>query len=206
MLEERARIARELHDSVSQTLYAITLGATRARTLIGASDTTAVQRILDEVVQLASAGQSELRTLMTELRADQLTSTGLLPTLESLVADVWTRDGLDIRLSCCEDADLAPAAERALLMIAREALHNVAKHAAAHHVTVELERDRDRLVLLITDDGRGFDTGTSRPGHFGMQSMCERATAVGGSVAVRSAVNCGTQVRVSIPALSGNDG
>jgi signal transduction histidine kinase len=206
VLEERARIARELHDSVSQTLYAIMLGATRACNLMGGSDANDVQRILEGVLQLASAGQSELRALMTELRTDGLTSAGLVAALESLVVDVRTRDGLDIRLSPGEDAALTAKAQQAVLMIVREALHNVVKHSAACHVDIELERDGEQLVLLITDDGRGFATATRRPGHFGMQSMKERATAVGGTLAVRSAVGLGTQVRVSVPAHWDNDG
>src|SRR5207245_10335960 len=81
VLEERARIARELHDSVSQTLYAITLGATRARMLVERNDAADAQRIIDDVLQLATAGQSELRALLRDLRSDRLTSAGLTTAL-----------------------------------------------------------------------------------------------------------------------------
>jgi signal transduction histidine kinase len=97
VLDERARIARELHDSVSQTLYAITLGATRARMLVERNDAADAQRIIDDVLQLATAGQSELRALLTDLRSDRLTSAGLTTALAKFAADARTRDGLDIR-------------------------------------------------------------------------------------------------------------
>ena len=89
------------------------------------------------------------------------------------------------------------ATKEALVMIGREALHNIVKHASANRVDVVLERDAGQTVLLITDDGRGFDPATPRPGHFGLQSMRERAAAVGGTLALISAVGLGTQFRVS---------
>jgi signal transduction histidine kinase len=91
----------------------------------------------------------------------------------------------------------------ALIMIAREALHNVVKHACAGRVTIVLEQVSGQVVLLITDDGLGFDTATYRRGHFGLQSMRERAAAAGGTLALRSAAGLGTELRVSIPRATG---
>jgi signal transduction histidine kinase len=178
----------------------------RARSLTQRNDVADVQRIIDDVLRLATAGQSELRALLTDLRSDRLTSAGLTAALANLAADVRTREGLDIRLSLAGEPIVPAPTKEALAMIVREALHNVVKHAAARRVDIVLERDGEGLVLLITDDGRGFDTSTPRPGHFGLQSMRERAAAAGGTLAVLSAVGLGTQARVSVPAHWDNDG
>jgi signal transduction histidine kinase len=204
VLQERARIARELHDSVSQTLYAITLGASRARSLLHQNGGPEVQRIIDDVLQLANAGQSELRALLTDIRSDPLASGGLTAALASLAAEARTRNGLNIRLSLPDEPDVPPATKHALVMIVGEALRNIVRHSAARRVDLVLEHDSDQSVLLITDDGRGFDPARPRPGHFGLQSMRERATAVGGTFALISAVGLGTQLRVSIPCAGGH--
>jgi signal transduction histidine kinase len=205
-LQERARIARELHDSVSQTLYAITLTATRARGLLEQNQGDEAHRIIDDVLQLANAGQSELRALLTNLRSDRLTSGGLTVALAHLAADVHTRHGLDIRLSLADEPDIPATTKDALLLISREALHNVVRHASADRVYMVLEVDAEELILLITDNGRGFAPVESRPGHFGLQSMRERAAAVGGMLELVSAVGRGTQIRVSIPVRAERDG
>src|SRR4051794_28195656 len=100
VLQERARIARELHDSVSQTLYAITLGASRALTLLQRNEGCDIQGLVDDVMQLASTAESELRALLTDVRSDQATPAGLAAALADLAADMRQRDGmagLDIR-------------------------------------------------------------------------------------------------------------
>ena len=199
MLEERARIARELHDSVSQTLYAISLGASRASGLLRQNQGTEVQGLIEDVLQLAGAAQAELRALLTEIRCDALTSKGLIAALTGLATDVRMRHAIDIRLSCAEEPNVALATKNALLLIAREALHNVVRHSAAGRVEIVLLECADNLALLISDDGRGFDPTRPRPGHYGLQAMRERATLVGGTLHVLSAVGSGTQLRVHIP-------
>ena len=126
--------------------------------------------------------------------------------LDRLVADVTASTGLDIYLSGPELPDVPAAMRDALVMIAREALHNVVRHSAASRVDIVLEFDRTQLVMLVTDDGRGFDAATPRPGHFGLQSMRERAAAVGGTLDLVSAVRRGTHLRVSIPLRMHTDG
>jgi signal transduction histidine kinase len=201
-LEERERIARELHDSVSQTLYAITLTASRAMRLLELNEANDVQPIIDDVVQLAEAGQSELRALLTRMRSDYVGSEGLIAALTNLAEDVVKRSGLDIRLSLADEPDLPPAAKDELFLISREALHNVVRHAHADHVEIALDRGAGEIVLLITDDGRGFDVAALHPGHFGLLSMRERAARIGVCLEVVSA-DAGTRVRVRIPRASG---
>jgi len=198
VLQERARVARDLHDSVSQTLYAITLAASRARRLLEQNHGTEAQHIIDDVAQLANAGQSELRALLTNVFSDRLTAGGLTTTLVHLAADHRTRNGLDIRLSLAAEPDLPAKTKQALALISREALNNVVKHAGAHRVDLVLTVAAAEIVLIIADDGRGFDPAVVRPGHFGMQSIRERAAAVGGTLEFLSEHGVGTRVRVRI--------
>jgi signal transduction histidine kinase len=114
--------------------------------------------------------------------------------------------GLDIRVCVSSEPAVAAVVKDTLLMIAREALHNVVRHSDAHRVDVVLEHGGGQLTLLIKDDGLGFEPSRPRPGHFGLQSMRERATAVGGTLALHSAVGAGTQLRVSIPVPDDTDG
>jgi signal transduction histidine kinase len=206
VLQERARIARELHDSVSQTLYAITLSASRARSLLQRNASNEVQFVIDDLLQLASDGQTELRALLTDMRASAVTSGDLVSGLTNLAAEMRARNGLDVRLSHSDDANVPPAIGEALVMIAREALHNVVKHARAGCVDITVELDSREMRLTIADHGRGFDPAVPRPGHFGLQSMWERAAAVGGTLELSSAVGLGTRVRVRIPVQVDSDG
>jgi signal transduction histidine kinase len=160
-------------------------------------------------LQLANTGQSELRALLTDIRANLLTSEGLVGALEHLAADARMRNslaGLDIRLSVSSEPEVPALIKDTLLLIAREALRNVVRHSDAHRVDIVLEHGGGQLTLLIKDDGLGFEPSRPRPGHFGLQSMRERAIAVGGVVAVYSAVGAGTQLRVSIPVPDDTDG
>ena len=204
--QERARIARELHDTVSQTLYAITLGVCRARSFLQQNDGTEAQRIIEDVLQLANSGQSELRALLANIRSDQLTAGGLMGALEELAVDAQTCHGVDVRLSPTDEPDLPALTKEALVLIVREALHNVVKHARVSHAEITLRPVSGRLELTITDSGRGFDPTMQRPGHFGLQSMRERAAAVGGTFALVSAIGLGTRIRVCVPLPADADG
>jgi signal transduction histidine kinase len=199
MLHERARIARELHDSVSQTLYAITVTAVRALRLLEQKESNEIQHVIDDVLQLANAGQSELRLILTNIHPDRLPSGGLTAGLATLAASVRTQTGLDVRLSLADEPDAPAAIKEALMLISREALHNVVKHADADRVEIRLEVGGGQMLLLIADDGRGFDPTLSRPGHFGMQSMRERAAIFGGALELVSTQGVGTQICVRLP-------
>jgi signal transduction histidine kinase len=193
------RIARELHDTVSQTLFAIVLSGVRASSLLQHGRATDAQRVIEDLLQLATAGQTELRSLLADMRPDGLTSAEFSAAVRQLAADARARHDLDVRLSVPDSLDVPAAVSHALMMILREALHNVVKHAAARRVDVVLDCNGKQLTLLINDDGRGFDRAMPRPGHIGLQSMRERATALGGTVAVNSGIGLGTHVQVSIP-------
>jgi signal transduction histidine kinase len=199
MLHERARIARELHDSVSQTLYAITVTASRALRLLEQKDSNEIQHVIDDVLQLANAGQSELRAILTNMQLDPLPSGGLTAGLATLAGNVRAQTGLHIRLSLADEPDAPATIKEALILISREALRNVVKHADADRVEIRLKVDAEQMLLLIADDGRGFDPTLSRPGHFGMQSMRERAAVFGGTLELVSTQGVGTRICVRVP-------
>jgi signal transduction histidine kinase len=201
LYEERTRLARELHDGVAQTLYSISLCASRVLTFLERSEMAPVQDIIHELLQQASAGQTELRALLYDLRSrdqDQVQG-GLIGALARLATDLESRTGCHVRLTLSDEPDVALATKATLVRIIREALHNIAKHAGATHVELMLEAGPTEVVLQVADDGRGFDPLGVYPGHFGLQLMREHATAIGGGIEVISVAGRGTQVRVRVP-------
>lgn len=198
-LGERQRLARELHDSVSQALYGIALGARTARTLVEEDPGRAIEP-LDYVMSLAEAGLAEMRALIFELRPEALADEGLVAALERQVTALGARHGLDTTADLGHEPDVPLAAKEALYRIAQEATHNVVKHAHAERVRVSLHRDGEGIVLEVVDDGIGFDPDGRFPGHLGLASMRERAVAVDGEVELTSTPGDGTRVRVRVPA------
>jgi signal transduction histidine kinase len=193
---ERARIARELHDGVAQTLFALRLGLGTLREVREADQ---LERQIDRVRRLADAAHLELRARLADLWADEPVPGGLTPALRGLAAAHRASQGAEVRLALGPEPDLPPATSAALVGIAREALHNVAKHAGAAHVDLVLEVGAAAVTLRIADDGRGFDPAAPRPGHFGLRAMRERAESVGASLEVTSAAGQGTRIRVRVP-------
>ena len=198
-LEERQRLARELHDSVSQVLYAIALNTTAARKLMP-TDPARVAQLVDDVHRLADVGLAEMRALIFELRPESLASEGLVAALEKQVAAVQARFRLHIQASLVDEPDVSLATKEVVYRVAQEALHNVAKHARAHEVQLVLAIDTGDLILQVADDGQGFDPMRPFPGHLGLHSMRERAAALGSELAIDSAPGEGTRIRLRIPA------
>lgn len=196
--EERNRLARELHDSVSQALYGIALGARTARTLLD-RDPSRLAEPLDYVLALAEAGLTEMRALIFDLRPDSLESEGLINALSKQAASLQTRHGIRVHVSLCAEPEMALEVKETLYRIAREALHNIVKHAQASQVTLRLDRDGHNIRLEVTDDGLGFDVHALFPGHLGLQSMRERTARLNGVFAIDSAPGRGTAIRIEIP-------
>ena len=200
VLRERARIARELHDSVAQTLYAIGLVARRARELDPTHDADQVEGLFDRVVQLAGDGQAEVRALLANLWAEEPKADDITHELSELAADHERCHGIQVDVALAPDAHTIPReTAEALRAIAREALSNVARHAGATRVDLEYEVGAMDLTLRIVDDGRGFDVAVPSPGHFGLRSMRERAEAIGGTLRVTSTKGAGTHLQVLVP-------
>jgi PAS domain S-box-containing protein len=197
-LEERQRLARELHDSVSQALYGIALGARTARTLLD-RDPAQVADPLDYVLSLADAGLAEMRALIFELRPESLQQEGLVAALEKQVAALRARHGIDVQAALCDEPAVPLELKEPIYRIAQEALNNTVKHARARRVTLRLECTAEEIVVEISDDGVGFDPGGEYPGHLGLRSMRERATALGGTLQIESARGLGSRLWARIP-------
>jgi signal transduction histidine kinase len=197
-LEERQRLARELHDSVSQALYGIALGAKTARTLLDQNPDQAANP-LDYVLSLADAGMAEMRALIFELRPESLETEGLVAALEKQAAALRTRHEIEVEVTLCDEPEASLPAKEAVYRITQEALHNTVKHARASNVKIKMVCTPERVTLEISDDGLGFDAGGDFPGHLGLRSMRERATRLGGTLEIESAPDRGTRIRAQIP-------
>jgi signal transduction histidine kinase len=196
--EERRRLSRELHDCLSQTLYAIALSARTARELLE-GDAAAAAEPLDHVTSLVEDGIAEMRSLVFGLRPESLDNRGLAGALRALARTMSARYGLAIETQLSAETGAGAEAQQALYRIAREALFNAAQHADAGHVLVRLASGPGAVVLTVEDDGTGFDADGTFPGHLGLRSMRERAREAGGTLELDSSPGCGTRVRICFP-------
>jgi len=201
-LEERQRLARELHDSVSQALYGIALGARTAQTQL-ARDPAKLAEPLDYILSLAEAGLSEMRALIFELRPESLQNEGLVAALTRQSDALRARHKLDLVTRFDPEPEIPLDAREALYRIAQEALHNVAKHAHATRVVLSLQNNDGTITLEIRDNGKGFDAAREYAGHLGLKSMPERAARAGGTFHIESQPGRGTTIRVEIPKDTG---
>jgi signal transduction histidine kinase len=194
-LEERHRLARELHDSVSQALYGIALGARTAKAQL-ARDPQQVSEPLDYVLQLAEAGLSEMRALIFELRPEALEVEGLVVALRKQAEAIAVRYKLPVNLELPDEPSLPLETKQALLRIAQEAMHNAVKHARASQMQLKLVALNSGWKLEITDDGVGFDASQRFEGHLGQHSMRERAASIGARYTLETAPGRGTRIQV----------
>jgi len=203
-LEERQRLARELHDSVSQALYGIALGSRTARTLLDRPETEKDQLAgpLDYVLSLAEAGLVEMRALIFELRPESLESEGLVAALNKRVEAISARHQIEVRLDLCDEPPIPLMMKESLYRVAQEALQNIIKHAHATSVGVKMVCDNGTLRLEVKDNGAGFDSKQEFPGHFGLHTMRERIERLGGEFTIESSPQEGTRIYAEVP-LSG---
>jgi len=199
-LEERQRLARELHDSVSQALYGIALGARTARTILDRDPIKAIEPV-EYVLDLAEAGLAEMRALIFELRPESLETEGIVAALDKQIAATSARYQIAITANLCDEPDISLDRKEVLYRIAQEALHNTVKHARATSVRISLEHLDSRLSLTVSDDGVGFDPGGEFPGHLGLKSMRERVTHAGGDLCIDSKPGAGTTVTAAVPGI-----
>ena len=198
MLSERNRLALELHDVVSQKLFSLVLAAESAGTLLDRDDAAARDQVA-RVGALAREALEELRGLLLELRPVELERDGLGGALRKHVDLLRRLHGAAIDLEV--DAGVAAgdaSRDRDVLRIAQEALHNAVRHAGAGRITVRLASRDGTLLLDVTDDGIGFDTGAPelRARRLGLTSMEERARRLGGRLELRSSPGAGTTVHL----------
>ena len=206
-LDERNRIARELHDSVSQSLFTLVLMADAIRGFLRTGRQDAIPTA-EMLYQTARDTLAEMRALIYELRPAAVESEGLVTALRKLTDTLKTRHGLSIEVHRYGGLQhLTQAQEDALFRIAQEALYNAVKHAQASRVTVELHLGVDEAHLTITDDGVGLQTHDTASdlledigsGGMGFITMRERVNQLGGSLIVRAGPDCGLQVQARVP-------
>ena len=202
--EERERIARDLHDSVSQSLFSSALhlrAAWRALERDGVERGSTGPTELARSQQLTGAALAEIRALVFELRPGALSEDGLVSALEKHAAAVGAREELAITVhGPAERPALEPAAEEQLYRLAQEALANVVKHACASHAAILVSTGRGTVAIEIRDDGRGFHPADEATKGFGLRSMRARVEERGGRFQVASAPWRGTTVRAEMPA------
>jgi signal transduction histidine kinase len=199
VLEERQRMARELHDSAVQSLYSMTLYADAAALALAAGKQDVTVNHLQELRDTARNAMHDMRLLIFELHPPALEMEGLVTALRVRLAAVEARAGLQTKLEIAEERRLPIMIEQELYRIAQEALNNVMKHAGARHVTIRLQFTDTTVCLQVCDDGIGFDPLTARnAGGMGLRSFEERAAKVGGRVTLESSPGEGTTVMVSI--------
>jgi PAS domain S-box-containing protein len=201
LLEERARLGRDLHDSVTQLLYSVMLFADASRDAAQAANPDMALQYLARLSETAQQALKEMRLRVFELRPSVLEREGLASALQQRLDLVEQRAGVETELCVELPKGLAAPVELAIYWIAQEALNNTLKHAAAAHVAIHIRADETGLRFLVTDDGKGFDPTTlnERAG-LGMASMQERARDLGGTFQIDSVPGQGTCVQVTMPA------
>jgi signal transduction histidine kinase len=197
-VEERQKLARELHDSVSQALYGIALGLHTARIQVD-RDPLELPGWLDYLLSLAEGAQAEMRALIFELRPESLEREGLVAALARQGAALQARHDIIVLTDLCEEPCLSLKAKQDLYRIAQEALQNTVKHARASKVDLVLRRTVKTVILEVGDDGVGFDPMGSFPGHLGLRSMQERVSYLGGRLQIESAPGQGTHMHAQVP-------
>jgi signal transduction histidine kinase len=198
--EERARLARDLHDAVKQQLFVVHTAAATAETRL-ATDEGAVRQAIGQIRTAAREATSELQAMIEQLQAAPIENVGLADALKKQCEALEFRTGAVVRLTIHDlppSESLPPGTQRALFRAAQEALANVARHARARHVVVTLRPASERLELLIADDGAGFDPATT-PRGMGINNMMARVHELGGWFSLKSRPGEGTTVELTVP-------
>lgn len=196
VMRERERLAHELHDAVSQTLWSSTLIADVLPGLWEA-DAEKGREHLDELSQLIRDALTEMRSLLLQLRPTSGPDATIEEMLQQLVAAATNRTGITAQLIHGDNlCQLSPDTQFTLYRIAREAVNNVARHAIATELTISLQCQPDKIALIVSDNGCGFDPDFIPAGHLGIGIMRQRAEAIGGRLEISSQIGEGTQIKV----------
>jgi two-component system nitrate/nitrite sensor histidine kinase NarX len=199
VLQERQRLARNLHDAVNQSLFSASLIA-EVLPRLWERDPDEARRSLEDLRKLTRGAISEMRMLVAELRPLALADGNVGDLLHQLANAFTGRTNIPVAITITSHDSLTSEMQVALYRICQEALNNIVKHAEASHVRINLEYDNKRVEMLIEDDGRGFDPGMELSGHYGLSMMQERAQGVKASIQIKSKPGEGTQVFLYWPA------
>ncbi|HEY8172620.1 MAG TPA: GAF domain-containing sensor histidine kinase [Dehalococcoidia bacterium] len=200
VIEERNRLARDLHDSVTQTLFSVVLNAEATGTMLERDPAQAKEQ-LQKLQSLAQDALREMRSLIFELRPAALASDGFEATLRKHIEVLSRVRRCDIDMTVCGERQLADDVQQGLFRIAQEALNNALNHANAKHIAVSVDLDREPVRMSVRDDGEGFDVAAAetRSKRLGLISMRERAEALGGTLSIESTTGEGTSVTAEVP-------
>ena len=198
--EERNRLARELHDSVTQSLYSLTLLSAGWRRLAISGKLESPIESFAEIEEVAQQALKEMRLLIYELRPPALDAEGFLGALHQRLNAVEKRAGVEARLVAGNIVDLPIEVEEALYAIATEALNNALKHAAASAITVKFQTDDNLMILEVVDDGKGFDPEDSKQaGGMGLGNIRQRAAQIGGNLEIDTSPGEGVRLIIEVP-------
>lgn len=197
--EERRRLARDLHDTVSQQLFALHMSASSAAKLVERGNVDKAQPILNQLVELSALAQKQMRGLLAQLRPIELEGKRLSEALDRWFPDYCNHNALQGRMDIRLTGSMSEAIEHQLFLIIQEGMANVVKHASARHVDLALQDNGNQYVLQISDDGRGFQQEGERLHSYGLLTMRERAQKLGGELQIASKAGAGTRVKVSLP-------
>ena len=195
-LEERQRLARDLHDAVTQTLFSASLIADVLPRTWERDPTLGMQH-LEDLRRLTRGALAEMRTLLVELRSTALVDTPLPELLQQLAEATMGRRRLRVTVAIEGECSVPPDVQVVFYRVAQEALNNTAKHARAGHAELRLRSSNHSLELRIADDGRGFDPAVIQGGHLGVGIMRERSTSIGAELDINSQPDAGTHVTLN---------
>lgn len=203
LTRERNRLARELHDTLAHTLSAVAVQLEAVDALWNSRPEQARER-LRKTIEVTRSGLTETRRVLQDLRATPLEDLGLALAIRSLAESTALRCGAELDLSIGDHlGSVSPDVEQSIYRIAQETLANIADHADASHLTVKLDRVDSQLILMISDDGKGFNFNESISArHLGIRGMRERAELIGGTLELKSQPGQGTMVTLSVEAGS----
>ncbi|MCA1061959.1 sensor histidine kinase [Rossellomorea aquimaris] len=198
VMEERQRLARDLHDSVSQQLFALNMLSSAAQRSIG-KDSQKVETIVRQVAEIAGKAQGEMRALLLHLRPIDLKGEGLCDALTILIRELKEKTQIEIEASLDGIEDLSKGTETHMFRIIQESLSNILRHSEATKVKIVTEKKGGYVSLYISDNGKGFNLKQNKMTSYGLQTMRERAEEIGGLFHIRSKEKEGTYIDLRIP-------
>lgn len=200
VLEERKRLARDLHDTVSQQLFAIHMCASSLPKLQQVDEKRAAS-VLDQLIHMSNLAQKQMRNFIAQLRPMELEGRTLQEALDKWFPDYCRQNNLQGSMEWRLTDQLTEAKEHQLFLIIQEAMANIVKHAGAESCTLTLADTERQIVMMLSDDGKGFKADAVKGGSYGLSTMQERAQKLGGTADIVSKVGSGTRVKVTIPKM-----
>ena len=200
VIEERQRLARDLHDAVSQQLFALTMMSEAAVKQIDKNPTIAKEQ-MEDVAKAALQSQTEMRALLLHLRPVHLSGDSLSTGIQKLITELKQKSKINFQVSIPDELSLSNTIEEHVFRIVQESVSNILRHANATEVTLNISRRKEELFIHIRDNGKGFDISNhaDRKTSYGLKTMRERSEELGGTFTVRSNVDEGTYIDIRIP-------